>query len=93
MLFTDGKRAKPYRFDRAESAETITVPAGTFEAVRFDRIEEDRQGTFWFVPELGLLPGRVLIGSASTPVEFLLVSAEAADGSILAGQPQADAKQ
>ena len=36
--------------------ETITVPAGTFDAVRVDRTDADRGFSAWYVPDRYLLP-------------------------------------
>ncbi len=36
--------------------ETITVPAGTFDAVRVDRTDADRGFSAWYVPDRYMLP-------------------------------------
>lgn len=40
----------------------VTVPAGTFDVVRVDRVHEDsdRQTSFWLAPKLDYLPVKVL---------------------------------
>ena len=76
VLFTDGKRGKPHLYRRLPDTEKISIPAGEFDAVRFDRKSDDRSSSVWFVPELGMLPGRILL-VADSRIEFLLVGTEA----------------
>ena len=75
VLFTDGKRGKPYLYRRAADFEPISIPAGEFAAVRFDREDGEHSNSVWFIPELGMIPGRILI-VADAKIEFLLVRAE-----------------
>ncbi|MCY4324785.1 MAG: DUF3108 domain-containing protein [Betaproteobacteria bacterium] len=84
VLFTDGKRSRPYLYKRNPESQTITVPAGEFEAIAFKREEEDHSNEVWFIPELGMIPGRILI-IAKAKIDFLLVSVAP-----IAKQPQED---
>ncbi|MDO5651566.1 MAG: DUF3108 domain-containing protein [Moraxella sp.] len=48
------------RFKKAGTAQ-ITVPAGTYSAVRIDRVHDDKERatSFWLAPSLGYLPIKV----------------------------------
>lgn len=46
---------------RRSSSSKITVPAGTYDAIRIDRIHDDkgRATSFWLAPSLNYLPIKV----------------------------------
>lgn len=59
-----------------KSATTkITVPAGTFDVVRIDRVHEDksRQTSFWLAPTLDYLPVKVIQNDDGKKMEMNLV--------------------
>lgn len=51
---------EPLRFTKTAS-QKITVPVGTFDVVRVDRVHQDknRQTSFWLAPSLNYLPVKV----------------------------------
>lgn len=53
----------------------ITVPAGTFDVVRIDRVhdDKDRQTSFWLAPKLDYLPVKVLQNNDGRKMEMNLV--------------------
>jgi len=64
------------RYRRAGD-ETVSVPAGTFKAVRIDRIREKpgRETTTWFAKEIGFLPVKVLHSEADgETIEMRLIA-------------------
>lgn len=53
LTMVEDDRAKTYRF-RIIERETVKVPAGEFETVRVERIDDPKKSTrFWLAPELG----------------------------------------
>lgn len=60
-------------FRRAGNAK-VTVPAGTFDTVRIDRIHDDndRATSFWLAPSLDYLPVRVLQNNDGRRMEMTL---------------------
>lgn len=55
----DRMRLRSYQF-RVGALETLDTPMGTIEAVRVDRInEEKRKTTLWFAPSLDYLPVKI----------------------------------
>ena len=53
----------------------ITVPAGTFDVVRIDRVhdDKDRQTSFWLAPKLDYLPVKVVQNNDGKKMEMNLV--------------------
>lgn len=56
----DNSRIKSYRL-KSQGTQAITTPAGTFEALRVERIDdsEDKKLRMWLAPELGYLPVKI----------------------------------
>ncbi|HEX6929735.1 MAG TPA: DUF3108 domain-containing protein [Gammaproteobacteria bacterium] len=56
----DNSRIKTYRLQGQET-ETIETPAGTFETLRIERVDEDsdKKIRLWLAPELGYLPVKI----------------------------------
>lgn len=56
----DNSRLKTYRLQSGD-IETVTTPAGTFETLRVERIDEDKDKRLrlWLAPELGYLPVKI----------------------------------
>lgn len=52
----------------------ITVPAGSYDTVRIDRVhdDKDRQTTFWLAPSLNYLPVKVIQNNDSTQMQMAL---------------------
>ena len=52
----------------------ITVPAGTFDVVRIDRVhdDKDRQTSFWLAPKLDYLPVKVVQNNDGKKMEMNL---------------------
>lgn len=52
----------------------ITVPAGTFDVVRIDRVhsDKDRQTSFWLAPKLDYLPVKVVQNNEGKKLEMNL---------------------
>lgn len=60
-LMADRDKVESVPFTKSASSK-ITVPAGTFDAIRVDRIHDDksRQTSFWLAPSLDYLPIKVV---------------------------------
>lgn len=59
-LVNDDKREKHYQF-KVTGREQLTVPAGTFETIKLERIRKNKKRLteFWVAPELGYLLIRI----------------------------------
>lgn len=59
---------------RKSAVTRITVPAGTFDVVRIDRVHEDkdRQTSFWLAPKLDYLPVKVVQSNDGKKMEMNL---------------------
>ena len=59
---TDGRRVSRYRFTVA-GRETISTPAGAFEAIRVSRLREkdDNATDVWLAAARGMIPVRILV--------------------------------
>lgn len=55
FVLVDDDRIKAYRF-AVRGIEPIETPAGRFEALRVDRVDDTRPHYYWLVPDRGYVP-------------------------------------
>lgn len=60
-LMADRNKVEAVSFTKSATTK-ITVPAGTFDVIRIDRVhdDKDRQTSFWLAPKLDYLPVKVV---------------------------------
>lgn len=60
-IMADRNKVETVPFTKSETTK-ISVPAGTFDVVRIDRVHDDksRQTSFWLAPKLDYLPIKVV---------------------------------